>query len=62
MALKKFVVGVFEEEGNLFNAIRRVRKSGYRLHDVYTPFLFTVSTEKWDFETPVFIPRDLFTV
>jgi hypothetical protein len=38
MALKKFVVGVFEEEGNLFNAVRRVRKSGYRLHDVYTPF------------------------
>jgi hypothetical protein len=38
MALKKFVVGVFEEEDNLFNAVRRVRKSGYRLHDVYTPF------------------------
>ena len=38
MAIKKFVVGVFEEEGNLFNAVRRVRKSGFRLHDVYTPF------------------------
>lgn len=38
MALKKFVVGVFEEEGALFNAVKRVRKSGYRLHDVYTPF------------------------
>jgi hypothetical protein len=38
MALKKFVVGVFEEEGNLFNAVRRVRRSGYRLHEVYTPF------------------------
>lgn len=38
MALKKFVVGVFEEEGNLFKAVRSVRKSGYRLHDVYTPF------------------------
>lgn len=38
MAIKKFVVGVFEEEGTLFNAVRRVRKSGYRLHDVYTPF------------------------
>jgi hypothetical protein len=38
MAFKKFVVGVFEEEGNLFNAVRRVRKSGYKLHDVYTPF------------------------
>ncbi len=38
MALKKFVVGVFEEEGNLFNAVRKVRKAGYRLHEVYTPF------------------------
>lgn len=38
MAIKKFVVGVFEEEAALFNAVRRVRKSGYRLHDVYTPF------------------------
>lgn len=38
MAIKKFVVGVFEEEATLFNAVRRVRKSGYRLHDVYTPF------------------------
>jgi hypothetical protein len=38
MAVKKFVVGVFEEEGALFNAVKRVRKSGFRLHDVYTPF------------------------
>lgn len=38
MALKKFVVGVFDEENTLFNAVRRVRKSGYRLHEVYTPF------------------------
>ena len=38
MALKKFVVGVFNEEGALFNAVKKVRKSGYRLHDVYTPF------------------------
>ena len=38
MALKKFVVGVFDEESNLFNAVRKVRKTGYRLHDVYTPF------------------------
>lgn len=38
MAIRKFVVGVFEEEGALFDAVKRVRKSGYRLHDVYTPF------------------------
>lgn len=38
MSIKKFVVGCFEEEGALFEAVRRVRRSGYRLHDVYTPF------------------------
>jgi hypothetical protein len=38
MARKKFVVGCFEEESVLFEAVKRVRKSGYKLHDVYTPF------------------------
>ena len=38
MARKKFVVGLFDEENALFNAVKRVRKSGYKLHDVYTPF------------------------
>lgn len=38
MNIKKFVVGSFEEEGALFNAVRKVRKSGYKIHDVYTPF------------------------
>lgn len=38
MATKKFVVGCFEEEGALFEAVKRVRKGGYKLHDVYTPF------------------------
>lgn len=38
MAIKKFVVGCFTEETALFDAVRKVRKSGYRLHDVYTPF------------------------
>lgn len=38
MAKKKFVVGCFEEEETLFEAVRQVRRSGYRLHDVYTPF------------------------
>lgn len=37
MGIKKFVVGCFEEEGALFDAVRRVRKAGYRIHDVYTP-------------------------
>ncbi len=38
MAIKKFVVGVFDEEKVLFDAVTKVRKAGYRLHDVYTPF------------------------
>lgn len=38
MSIKKFVVGCFDEEARLFEAVKRVRKSGYRLHDVYTPF------------------------
>lgn len=37
MAVKKFVVGCFEEEAVLFAAIKRVRSSGYKIHDVYTP-------------------------
>jgi len=38
MAVKKFVVGCFEEESVLFDAVKKVRKSGYKMHDVYTPF------------------------
>ncbi|RZK47625.1 MAG: DUF3341 domain-containing protein [Pedobacter sp.] len=38
MALKKFVVGCFDEEGVLFEAVKKVRKAGYKMHDVYTPF------------------------
>jgi hypothetical protein len=38
MAAKKFVVGCFYEEEVLFDAVKKVRKSGYKLHDVYTPF------------------------
>lgn len=38
MAVKKFVVGCFDEEGVLFEGVKKVRKAGYKLHDVYTPF------------------------
>ena len=37
MAIKKFVVGSFDDEGVLFPAVKKVRKAGYRIHDVYTP-------------------------
>ena len=38
MAVKKFVVGCFDDEMVLFPAVKKVRKAGYRIHDVYTPF------------------------
>ena len=38
MAIKKFVVGNFYDEQVLFPAVSAVRKSGYKIHDVYTPF------------------------
>ena len=37
MAVKKFVVGCFDEEQVLFPAVKNVRKAGYKIHDVYTP-------------------------
>jgi hypothetical protein len=38
MAIKKFVVSNFYDEQVLFPAVRGVRKAGYKIHDVYTPF------------------------
>ena len=38
MAIKKFVVGSFGDEDILFPAIKKVRKTGYKIYDVYTPF------------------------
>ncbi|KIC91103.1 DUF3341 domain-containing protein [Flavihumibacter sp. ZG627] len=38
MAIKKFVVGSFDDEAVLFPAVKKVRKAGYKIHDVYTPF------------------------
>jgi hypothetical protein len=38
MAVKKFVVGSYEDESVLFSAVKKVRNSGYRILDVYTPF------------------------
>lgn len=36
--IKKFVVGCFDEEAVLFPAVKKVRKAGYKIYDVYTPF------------------------
>src|SRR5258708_15224298 len=38
MAVKKFIVGNFDDEAVLFPAVKKVRKAGYKIHDVYTPF------------------------
>src|SRR5450432_2019960 len=38
MSVKKFIVGCFDEEAALFSAVKSVRKNGYKIHDVYTPF------------------------
>jgi hypothetical protein len=37
MAVKKFVVGCFDDEAVLFPAVKKVRSAGYKIHDVYTP-------------------------
>jgi Protein of unknown function (DUF3341) len=37
MAIKRFVVGSFDNEAVLFPAVKKVRMAGYKIHDVYTP-------------------------
>jgi hypothetical protein len=37
MAVKKFVVGSFDDEAVLFPAVKKVRAAGYKIHEVYTP-------------------------
>ena len=38
MGLKKFVVACYDDEQKLFPAVSKVRKAGYKIHDVYTPY------------------------
>jgi Protein of unknown function (DUF3341) len=38
MAIKKFAVACYDDEEVLFPAVKKIRNSGYKLHDVYTPF------------------------
>lgn len=35
---KNFIVGVFQDEDVLLDAVRTVRNSGVRIHEVYSPF------------------------
>ena len=38
MAIRKYAVAAYDDEEVLFPAVKAVRNSGYKLHDVYTPF------------------------
>jgi hypothetical protein len=38
MSIKKFAVACYDDEEVLFPAVRKVRRSGYKLHDIFTPF------------------------
>jgi len=38
MAVKKFAVAAYDDEEVLFPAVKKVRNSGYKMHDIYTPF------------------------
>jgi len=38
MAVKNFVVGCFTDEEGILNAVKKVRRTGFKLHDVYTPY------------------------
>lgn len=38
MSVKKFAVATYLDEEVLFPAVKKVRHSGYKMHNVYTPF------------------------
>jgi hypothetical protein len=38
MSIKKFAVAAYDDEAVLFPAVKKVRRNGYKIHDVYTPF------------------------
>lgn len=38
MSIKKFVTGSFYDEAALFSAVKKTRRAGYKIHDVFTPF------------------------
>lgn len=36
--VREYVLGVYEDEGKLFDSIKRLRGSGFEIHDVHTPY------------------------
>ena len=61
MAIKKFIVGNFDDEAVLFPAVKKVRKAGYKIHDVYHAIsLFMDWIRQWVFVIRVCILPGLF--
>jgi Alternative complex III, ActD subunit len=38
MAAKKYILGVFDDDLVLLNAVGKIREAGVKIHDVFTPF------------------------
>jgi hypothetical protein len=38
MSVKKFITSNFYDEAVLFPAVKKVRRAGYKLHEIFTPF------------------------
>ena len=38
MSIKKFAVGNFDDEAVLFPAVKKVRRAGFKIHEIFTPF------------------------
>jgi len=38
MAIKKFITGNFYDEVVLFPAVKKARRAGYKIHEIFTPF------------------------
>ena len=60
MAVKKFVTGNFYDEAVLFPAVKKTRRAGYKIHDVFTPFPIHGLDKAMGLGIPAFTRLDLF--
>ena len=44
---KNFLVGIFDDEDAVISGVTAVRKSGVKIHEVFSPFRFTDWTKFW---------------
>jgi len=42
-----FVLGVYEDEDVLLDAVKQVRSSGVKIHEVYSPYPVTAWSTYW---------------